>query len=67
MNEQQSSKLSKYFLGILIGLILIVWLCRVYTDYQWMASVEQAAVFVKILSTRAVLAAVVGVICFVWL
>jgi len=67
VNEQQSSKWSKYFLGILIGLILIAWLCRIYTDYQWMKSVEQAAVFIKILSTRAVLAAIVGVICFVWL
>jgi len=67
VNEQPSSKWSKYFFGILIGLILIAWLSRVYTDYQWMASVEQAAVFVKILSTRAVLAAVVGVIWFVWL
>ncbi len=66
MNEQPSSKWSKYFLGILIGLILIAWLCRVYTDYEWMKSVAQAAVFVKILSTRVMLAVVVGVICFIW-
>jgi len=67
VSQQQSSKWSKYFLGILISLMLIVWLCRVYTDYQWMDSVAQAAVFVKILGTKIMLAAVVGVIWFIWL
>ena len=67
MNQRPSSGWSKYFFGILIGLLLIVWLCQVYTDYQWMDSVAQAAVFVKILGTKIGLAVVVGVIWFIWL
>jgi len=66
VNQQRSPRALRWFLGILIGLILIGWLANVYSDYLWMQSVDQAPVFVKIITTKLILAIIVGAIFFAW-
>lgn len=55
-----------FFVVILAGTILIK-LLTLYTDYLWMASVGQAAVFTRILGTKVLLGVIVGLLFFVWL
>jgi len=62
-----SSKWLRNFFIIFIGIILLMKLLTVYTDFLWMDSVGQAAVFTKILTTRAVLGIIIGALFFGWL
>lgn len=63
----RSSKLLLYGMGLIFALILLQKAFIIYTDYLWYQSLGQAAVFGTILSTRAVLGVVVGLVFFAWL
>jgi len=56
-----------YVFGALFLGVLILKALSLYTDYLWFGSVEQGEVFTKIFWTKVKLAAVVGIIFFVWL
>ncbi|NLO73685.1 MAG: UPF0182 family protein [candidate division WS1 bacterium] len=53
--------------AIAVAIILIIRGVTLYTDYLWMDSVGQAAVFAKLLWTRLALGLAVGVLFFFWL
>jgi len=63
----QPSKRLWYFIGVVIGVILIQKLFIFYTDYLWFAALDQGAVFMTILKSRILLAVLFGVVFFVWL
>ena len=62
-----TSKWIRYFFVIMLIGIVVVKLLSLYTDYLWMGSVGQGAVFKTILGTRVLLGIIVGGLFFVWL
>ncbi len=63
----KSSKWLTYFFVLILAGTVLIKLLTLYTDYLWMASVGQAAVFKTILGTRVLLGVIVGGLFFVWL
>ena len=60
------SKGLNYLFAVILGAVVILKLLGLYTDYLWMGSVGQAAVFTKLLGTRVLLGVIAGLLFFLW-
>jgi uncharacterized membrane protein (UPF0182 family) len=61
------NRIFAWILGIVLVVLGLMRLLTLYTDYLWMGSVGQQAVFTKLLCTKVGLGLVMGIVFFAWL
>ncbi len=61
------NRILAWVVGLFLAVLALMRLLTVYTDYLWMGSLGQQAVFTKLLGTKVLLGLVMGAIFFVWL
>ncbi len=63
----KTNRLFAWILGLFLVVLALMRLLTVYTDYLWMGSIDQQAVFTKLLWTKGALGLVMGAVFFIWL